>query len=316
MAKIYVTASVGTNTGRTSGDIRMGRIKALIPTRGKEFTEAELADSASFKTALQAALNLDRESAFKCFIIDGIREANDNTGDPQEASMGDGYTEIINEALPKYTLRNTKGVAEQQAIVAFNGWKDPVFILDDKNVLWYRDNGLGGAKGFSSGSFYANPPRPGNTGAINANDLRFAFGDVDEFKSGVGALKLDFTTSDLTNIVDVTIKEVADVAAMVATVGVFNKFAGTSLYSAYKAGLSQKEAWEFVNVADGTVADASAVAAADATPDKNGGYGAFQVTKAAGAGTFLLRLKTPAQLLALATPVKGIESVACKITFA
>ena len=189
--RINLTTTLGGNTGRTTGDVRMGRIKIILPTRGKVFTSADIADSESFKAALAAALKESRTSLNKIFVFDGFREAEDNTGDPNVATMADGYEEVLNEAVPKYTLRNTKGAAQQMALTAFNGWNDPVFIVDDKNILWYIGTSDGGAKGFSTGSFYANPPRFGGTGAISSNLVKLSFGSIEEFKSGIGAMKLD-----------------------------------------------------------------------------------------------------------------------------
>lgn len=306
--RINLTTTLGANTGRTTGgDVRLGRAKVLILTNRK-FTAQELADSSSLKAAMESGMMQPRTSANKLFVIDGIREADDNTGDPNEATLGDGYSEILNEAVPKYVFRNTKGVPQQQSYAALNGWQGGAYFIDDKNLFVYRgDNG--GAKPFSVGSYYANPPRPGNTGNINTNQIRFAFGDIDEFKSDIGVVKLDFNLSDLVNIVDVQLKNAGGSTLTALKVAAETKYAGTNIYEAYADALANKDAWKVTNAETGAAVAVSAVA-------KNATAKGWDLTKASGAGTFRVELVDPAALKALNPSVEGIESVYTLITVA
>jgi hypothetical protein len=241
------------------------------------------------------------------FPFDGIREAEDGTGDPNVGSLADGFEEVLNEALPKYTFRNTKGVAQQQSLVEFNGWQDYVFIVDDKNILWYKGTPAGGAKGFSVGYFFANPPRPGNTGNVNSNLVKITFGSVDEFKSMVGAIKLDFDVAALANIVDVELSEAAAAAGYVFKFKAKTKFAGTDIYETYQDLLAVVGAWKATRL--DTNANVTIASAAKDATNKGWTVTLDNTTAIASNVKVRIELVDPAALKALATPVTGIESI-------
>jgi hypothetical protein len=312
MAQIYVVASLGTNTGRTAGDIRMGRIKTLLIHRGgNPFTAAHLADSASLKTELQRRLSLPRTDPDKVFLFDGLREAEDKTGDPQTANLQDGYEEVLNEPLPKFVFKHTKGVAEHQSLVTFNGITSPIFFIDDKGVFWYKGASNNGGQGFGLSYFFASAPKPGGSGAINVGTINVSMATADEFKTNVGALKVDFTASELVNPTDLTLTEVAAASGYGFTLGVTNRFGGTSVYDALKVALSQSGAWKATLVETGAAVTVSAVTANDAT--KSFTLTLNNVPTIASGKAIILEFVGAAALAALATPIIGFEAVALKV---
>lgn len=305
MAQIYVTNSLGTNAGKAAGSVKMGRPKVLLMTRGANPTASDLADSDSLFAFVKSCMNSNRTASAKIFLIDGLHEAEDKTGDPQKGTLADGYEEVLNEALPKFIFKLTKGVAEQQSLVTFNGWNDKVFIIDDKGIFWYRGDGGTGGVGFSVGAFYAKPPNFGNTGNINVGIIDMTFANIDEFKNNVGALKIGFTSADLPNIVDAALSSVS-ATGYAFKVAVKNKYQGSSIGAAYAVGLAQSGAWG-VTLPDGTNVVVSSVAY-DATTDS------FTVTVASSPTiTTGVKLKfvlnDPSILAGLVTPVLGIEGV-------
>ena len=300
-----ISTTLGGNTGKTAGDVRMGRPKAFLFTRAKEFTEAERADSESFEAALEAAMLLSRTSLNKVFPFSGFREADGGVGDPNVGTLGDGYEEVLNESLPKFTLKHTAGVAQTQSLVAFNGWNDKVFVVDDKNILWGVKTSGNGVKGFSVGSLYANPPAFGNTGAINVNLVKITFGTLEEFKSGLVALKLDFNVTDLVSIVDVQLEEVDDAAGYAFTIGAKTKYAGTDIYESFADLLAVTGAWKITKVSDGSNVAVDTVTK-DAT-NKGWVVTADDTTPIATGTELKIELVDPTALAALGTPVEGIE---------
>jgi hypothetical protein len=122
MAGINVCATLGGNTGRPDCDVRMGRIKYLLLTTSKEFTETNIASSEAFEAALQTAMLLANSDANKIFAFPEMRDVTDNSGDPATGTLADGFEEVLNEALPKYLAKSTPGVCVQQAMASFNGW--------------------------------------------------------------------------------------------------------------------------------------------------------------------------------------------------
>src|SRR5574341_871622 len=240
---INVCSTLGGNTGKPPCDVRMARPQYIMPTRGKVFAVADLADSATFKAALKAAMLKTRTDSDKVFCFPLMRVVDDNTGDPNTQALADGYEEVINEVLPKYTLQSTAGVCVVQAMCEFNGWTDGVFVVDVNKILWYVTTSSSGAQAFSVGTLYTDPPRFGNSSNIQTSKTKLTFGTIEEFKSNIGAIKLDFDPSKLVNLVDVTLVEKAAQATNVFTLGGIVECAGTDIYASYSSGLANIARW-------------------------------------------------------------------------
>ena len=311
---INISTTLGTNTGKSLGDVRMGRIKHIILTRGKEFTAEELADSDALMAAIIAGIQQPRTSVNKLFVFTGFREAEDKTGDPQTGTLGDGYEEVLNEAIPKIDLKHTAGVAQTQSFVTFNGWSDKFYFIDDQGILWYRDTSSEGGKGFTLAGLYASYPRPGGTGNIVTGLVKLTLASADEFKSAVGAVKLGFNIAELPEIVDVALMEVAGTAGYVFNIAAKRKYAGTNIYETYKTLLAQKEAWE-ITKKDGTPVAVEACAADDTLNGNKGGWKvtADDTTPIAADTELFINLKSPAVLAELALPTEGIEGIRVKV---
>ena len=254
---IQVCATLGGNLGKPKCDVTMGRPKYPLPTTGKEFTAADLADSDSFKAALMAAMLLAKSDPNKVYAFPEMRDITDNTGDPQTQALADGYEEVLNEALPKYLLRSTPGVCVQQKMASFNGWGGGMYVIDHNNILWYRTTASGGGKAFTCGYLYTNPPKFKGSGDINTANTRLTFGSVDEFKYGVGALKLDFNVKDLVNLIDVVLddRETENTSGAlnnVLIIGGKTDCEKVDIYDAYSAVLAFPARWK-AYTADGTV---------------------------------------------------------------
>src|SRR5687767_12247534 len=126
---INITTTLGTNTGKSPGDARYGRLKILLLTRGKEFTKEDLADSDTLKEAIQEAMNEGRISINKIFPFSDFQVVTDNTGDPTLANLGPAYEEVTNEAAPKYIIEHVLGVGQTQSFSDFNGWQDKAYFI-------------------------------------------------------------------------------------------------------------------------------------------------------------------------------------------
>lgn len=245
---INVCTTLGGNTGKPGCDVRMGRIKYLLLTTGKELTANDLADSEALKDALQAAMLLESSSANKMFAFPEMRDVTDNTGDPATGTLADGYEEVLNEALPKYLLRSTPGTCVQQAMASFNGWPGKVYFIDENNIFWYKTKADGGGKGWSTGYLYTNPPKPKGSGDVQTANTRFTFGANGEFKNNVGAVKVDFDLGDLDNLKDVLLDDresenTSGALNNVFIIGAKVKCEGTDLYATHSAALNATARW-------------------------------------------------------------------------
>jgi hypothetical protein len=313
--KIRIVGQLGANTGKTIGDVRLGRIKTLILTQGFEFTEAQLADSESIFEAIRDAMLASKSSVNKVYILTGFREADNNTGDPNTAALADGYEEVLNEALAKFVFRHTAGAALAQAYEEFNGWNDAMYVIDDKNIFFGVTKSNAGGRGFSCGYFFANYPNFGSSGAINTGQIRVTFGTTEEFKKGsIFARKLNFSVSTLPNIVDVELTEDAPASGYAFKIVAANKYSGTNIAENYADLLNVVGAWK-ITKKDGTEVDVASVAK-DATLDN--GEGGWTVTAdsavAIAPGTELyIDLVDPTALKALAASVEGIEGIKVKV---
>lgn len=311
MAGINVCATLGGNTKTPNCPVKMGRIKNLLPTGSKEFTAADLATSEAFQAALQTAMLLSNSDTNKVFGFPTMHEVANNTGDPQVQALADGFEEVTNEALPKYALKSTPDACTQQAMASFNGWLGKNYIIDEKNVLWYRLKSNGGGKGWSTGNLYTPPPSWRGTDVGQSATTRITFADIDEFKRGVGALQLNFNVTDLLNLQDVVLddREVAQNSNSIASNNVFTiggkmKCEGTDIYTAFSAALNNIARWRAYTSA-GTPITILSVAL-------NAGVSGWDITltsaefNALASGTvFYIDLATPTVLHAAG--VDGIE---------
>lgn len=306
---INVCATLGGNLGTPVCDVRMARPKYLLLTTGKEFTESELADSQSLQAALQAAMLLSSSNANKIFAFPEGRDVTDNTGDPNVGNLADGYEEVLNEALPKYLIKSTPGTCVQQRMASFNGWPGKVYIIDSNGIFWYRTTSSNGGAGFTCGYLYTNPPKFKGSTEVNTANTRITFGSIEEFKSGVGAVKIDFNVKSLTNTLDVVLDDREDENTSGALNNVFvigGKILceGTDIYAAYSAALNNIARWR-AYTSDGTAITITSVSL-------NAGESAWNVTLNSGefsaldSGTvFYIDLATPDVLKAAG--VTGIE---------
>lgn len=309
MSGINVCATLGGNTGVPACDVRMGRIRYLLLSTSKVFTATDIASSEALQSALQTAMLLANGDANKVFAFPFMRDVTDNTGDPATGTLADGYEEVLNEALPKYLLKSTPGVCIQQIMSSFNGWPGKMYIIDENGIFWYKVNGTG-TKGFTCGYLYTNPPKFKGSGDVQTANTRLTFGSISEFKSGVGALKLNFDVADLNNLKDVILddRETENTSGSLNNVFIVGgkvKCEGTDIYTAFSTLLNNVNAWRSYK-ADGT---ALALTALALSPSNSG----WQVTMDPTVYTalvpgdvFYIDLKTPAQLAVLG--ITGIEA--------
>lgn len=312
MSRINVCATLGGNMGTPPCDVRMGRIKYLLLTTSKEFTAAQIADSEAFEDALQTALLLPSSDNNKVYAFPAMRDDTDNTGDPNTGTLADGYEEVLNEALPKYLLRSTPGVCIQQQMASFNSWPGKIYVIDEANILWYRDNGSKGAKAWTCGYLYTNPPKWKGSGDVQTANTRVTFGEITEFKSGVGALKLSFAISDLTNLKDIVLSDLETENSSGALNNVFIiggnvKCEGTNAYDSYSAGLAQAAAWKAYKGSDGSAIAITSVTANSTLSGWNITLNSAAFAALAAGTVIYIDLQSPTVLKALPTPVTGIE---------
>lgn len=307
MSGINVCANLGGNAGQGSCEVRMSQPKYLPFTRGKVFSAADIADAATFKAALLAAMLLARTDSNKVFVFPLMRVVDDNTADPKEETLADGYSEVLNESLPTYTLQSTAGVCQNQAMVGFNGWNDKVFIVDKNNIFWGVSDGNGGVQGFSVGSLYTNPPRFGNSSNIVTSKTKLVFGTLEEFKSGLVAIKIDFDPTKLANTVDVVLSEAIAATGYAFKIAGNQKCAGTSIYTAFRTLLDQTGAWKATRLDT----NAAVTVSSAAHDDTNSAWTVTLASSPTIAATTKIKIELvdPTALAALTTPVKGIEGI-------
>lgn len=302
-----VCGIVGANTGKPQCDVPIGAIKYTLPTRGCEFTQAELVDSAALKTALTARMLLPKTDNQKIFLIPYANEVENNTGDAQVGTLSDGFEQVLNDALPKYIMKHARlGKNQNQAICAFNGWNDKIYFIDRNNRFCYLQKSDFGGKGFSVGNFYYDAPRPGGSNEVQTTSGRLTFASADEFKSSIiGLIDLDFNPADLVSLEDINMVQKLAPAANVFTIGGISRFGGVDIYNAYKTGLNNAARWKCINEQTGATISITSVA----TDDTNKGWtvtinGAAHTALVTG-DKFSINIETPAVLLAAG--VTGIE---------
>ena len=308
---INICAQIGGNTGAPLCDVRMGRIKYLLLTTGKEFTASDIADSGSFEEALEEAMLLAKSNANKVYAFPAANETTDNTGDPATGTLADGYEEVLNEALPKYLLRSKVGTCQQQQMASFNGWPGKIYIVDESNILWFRTTSSGGAAGFATGYLYTNPPKfKGSTDVQTAN-TRLTFGSIDDFKTNVGAIQLEFNVAALVNILDVVLDDresenTSGALNNVFVIGGKTKCEGTDIYEAFSTALASTSMWQAYE-SDGTVIPLTSVTGNAGEEGWNITLDSTAFNALASGAVFYIDLAAPATLVA--GGVTGIEGI-------
>jgi aryl carrier-like protein len=310
--RLNISISLGANTGKVTGDLRLGRPKHLLLTNGAELTNDDLADSDSLQAWLEEKMSLSRTDPEKVFLFSGFHEMENNTGDPNTATLQDGYEEVLNEAIPKYIGRHTADVGQTQSFVAFNGFTGTMYIIDTNGRFAYIGKQGGGGKGFDVAYLYSSYPQWGGSGAINTGTVRFTLADVEQLKNNVGAVQVSFNPADLVNMVDVKLSELATASGYAFKIGARTNYTGTNIYPTYQDSLAVVGAWKATLVSDGSnVTIASA--AKDATLKGWTVTLGSSPTIAANAKV-KIELVDPATLAGLTIPVEGIESISVKVT--
>lgn len=303
-------ATLGGNVGAPECDVEMGALKTIIFTRGREFTADEVADSDALQAALQASALLANDDNNKVFVFPVFHRVTDNTGDPNVETLDDGLEQINVEPVPKYLLESVIGFCQAQSLSRFNGWRGKMYVIDSNQRFFFVRKSDGGAKGFSTGTVYTDAPRfTGYTGAKTIK-TRVSFAAISEFQSGLGAVNASFDAQGLTNIVNVTLKQVAAAAGDVFTIGGSINCSGTNIYAAYKTPLNNADAWLVKRADTGAVVEIESVA----TDDVNGGWDITLATGVATGTKLLIQFVAPGVLAELSTPVEGIEAVPLLVT--
>lgn len=304
---------LGANTGKPQCDVPIGAIKYLLLTRGATFTANELVDSASVKTALTTKMLLAKTSAQKVYLFPYANEAANNTGDPNVATLSDGFEKTLTDPLKKYTLTYAElGKAQNAAACQFNGWTDKAYFIDRNNRLCYISNTDGTGKGWSVGNMFTTSPGPGSSTEVNTTKTNVTFANPDEFKlSVIGMIDLDFNPADLVNIEDMQVVEKDAPATNVVTVGIIGRFTNQDGYDAYKTALNNAARWVVTKESDGTTIAITSVATDDAHKGWDITIDTTAFTALASGAKYSINLKDPATLHTAG--VDGIEGI--KITY-
>lgn len=305
-----VCGTLGANTGKPTCDVALGSIKYILLTQGKEFTEAELTNATTLKAAITAAMKEVRGTSDKVYLFPYVNESEDNSGDAVTGSLADGFEKTLLDAVPKYITRSgAVGYAQNQAMCAFNGFSGKMYIIDSNNRFAYRIKTDNGSKGFAVGDVYTNPPKFGNTAAINTVQTRVTFASADELKlPAIGLVQLDFNITDLVNIEDVAMVEKAAQATNVFTIGGKTVYGSADIYDAYDDALNATARWVVTNLTTNAAMTLTSVAK-DAT---NKGWDitvdSTEYTALASGTRISINIADPATLSAAG--VDGIEGVA------
>lgn len=310
-----VCGTLGANTGKPQCDVALGSIKYILLTQGKEFTESELTDATTLKAAIKAAMLGVRGTSGKVYLFPYVNESEDNSGDAVVGSLADGFEKTLLDAVPKYIMRSgAVGFSQNQAMCAFNGFSGKMYIIDSNNRFAYRIKSDDGGKGFAVGDVYTNPPKFGNTAAINTVQTRVTFASADELKlPSIGLVQLDFNITDLVNIEDVQIVEKAARATNVVTVGGKTVYGSVDIYDAYADALNATARWDVTNLTTGASMTITSVAK-DAT---NKGWDitidSTEFSALASGTKVAVNIKDPATLEgAGVTGIEGIQIVYTK----
>jgi hypothetical protein len=302
------------NGGAPACDKTMGIPRYLIVGDG-EFSSAQYATIAAFKTQLKAGTLVARGGAGKLIVLPIIADVQNKTGENTTGTLNQGFSEVIRQGFPAFDFGVQISNNHAQKFTALNNQDIKVFIVDNNLNVWGVETSTGNFRGFSSRIFVGGDNFTDGQGS-KVILISWSSTDVEEFKISSRYFTIDFSVADYGKLKDVILFEKAAQASNVIKVSGKIKTGKVGyyldIYADYSTGLGSAARWEATNTATGAAVTLTSVAVNAA------GYWDVTVdsttwTALASGASITLKLKGPSVLDAAGvTGIEGIEVIVTK----
>lgn len=134
------------NTGEQDCDKSRGVGRKLFIT-GATFVPADFATPETFLAKLAEYSKLSKDAANKVFVINEMQDIADNSEANKEGSLNLGFSAVLLEGKPKYTIKVFAGADLLKRYRTFNNQTVRIIEYDANGVFWVTKVG-DNAKGF------------------------------------------------------------------------------------------------------------------------------------------------------------------------
>lgn len=247
MSAFSICGQVAANTGSVDCDVVRGVPSSIIVGSGS-FTTSDYATSAGFKTAFLQKIKRANTASDKLFPFPVIQGTTDKTVAAKEGTLGYGLVVVLLRSKPGYQFDVLVGSSLEKKLMKFNNKTIPVYVFDDSSNIWGTVDSVGTFKG----ALYLLTVEPRGFGdAQNAKTTTITISIIDskDFTENSKFASTDFTTSDLTGLLDAILFSTAANATNVYHIGAkiltdaLNSFVDVHANSVYASGLAAAANW-------------------------------------------------------------------------
>lgn len=247
MSNFSICGQVAANTGGIDCDVTRGVPSSLIVGSGS-FLTTDYATSAGFKTAFLQKIKRANTAGDKLFPFPVIQGNTDKTVAAKEGNLGYGLRVVLLRSKPGYEFDVLAGSSLEKKLMKFNNKTIPVYVFDDSSNIWGTINSIG----TFSGALYLLTVEPrgfGDGQSPKTTKISISIIDSKDFTENSKFASTDFTTSDLTGLLDAVLFESAVHATNVYHIGAkiltdaLNSFVDVHANSIYATGLAAAANW-------------------------------------------------------------------------
>lgn len=247
MSVFSICGQVAANTGTVDCDVVRGVPASIIVGSGS-FLTSDYATSAGFKTAFLQKIKKANTASDKLFPFPVIQGTTDKTVAAKEGNLGYGLRVVLLRSKPGYEFDVLAGSSLEKKLMKFNNKTIPVYVFDDASNIW----GVVNSVGTFSGALYLLTVEPRGFGdGQNPQTTKISISIIDskDFTENSKFASTDFTTSDLTGLLDAVLFITAANATNVYHIGAkiltdaLNSFVDVHANSVYATGLAASANW-------------------------------------------------------------------------
>ncbi len=206
-SKYSLCGQVAANTGQIDCDVRRG-VPQLMIVGSASFTPANYSTGTSFRAAYIAKFKKANTASDKLFPFPVIQETTDQTVAAKTGTLGYGLVVTLTRSKPSYQFGVLSGSSLEKKLMKYNGKVVPVQIFDDNQNIW----GVSDTAGNFSGAYYllsVDPAGFGDANNVKTTKITISIVDSKDFTENSKAVTTDFSTSDLTGLLDAVVFETA-----------------------------------------------------------------------------------------------------------
>jgi hypothetical protein len=202
---ISLCGNLDVNTGAIACDNLKGN--PVMPIfGGASFSSSDTADTATFDAAFVAKMKLARSSSTKLYPLPVVQGVTDKTEAAKYGSLGYGLQFKLLRSKPGYEFDVLAGTALEKQLIKFDGQQIPMFLLDDKSIIWGSGDGTGELEGINV--LVGVEPRPfGDAQNPKSTKITVSFVDGADGVENLYGMATDLTTADLKGLNDVVLSE-------------------------------------------------------------------------------------------------------------